>query len=224
MASVWVPFTSESKEAIADYDEIRKEMKLALMECGRKLGIYLRKRARMRRESQRRDIFERYIGEVAQAINSINGADAKRLHESLLAQAKKRTAIADMQLDDEGKRIKEDATDSDGVLIVEQVASSSDAPPSQLSKAEAAAIEVASLAKATAENSQARLIKESDSRKPKRTSDSTGKPSKESKVSTGKPAAAALPPGPKEPVPKGKLRMKLVKGKLIRMDEGQSLF
>ncbi|MFT3685432.1 MAG: DNA topoisomerase VI subunit B [Phycisphaerales bacterium] len=34
MASVWVPFTSESKEAIADYDEIRKEMKLALMECG----------------------------------------------------------------------------------------------------------------------------------------------------------------------------------------------
>src|SRR5262249_27601782 len=26
MASVWVPFTSESKEAIADYDEIRKEI------------------------------------------------------------------------------------------------------------------------------------------------------------------------------------------------------
>ncbi|MFG0251838.1 MAG: DNA topoisomerase VI subunit B, partial [Phycisphaerales bacterium JB038] len=36
MASVWVPFTSESKEAIADYDEIRKEMRLALQECGRK--------------------------------------------------------------------------------------------------------------------------------------------------------------------------------------------
>src|SRR5262249_4158164 len=32
MASVWVPFTSESKEAIADYDEIRKEIKLALQE------------------------------------------------------------------------------------------------------------------------------------------------------------------------------------------------
>ncbi len=35
MASVWVPFTSESKEAIADYDEIRKEMTLSLQECGR---------------------------------------------------------------------------------------------------------------------------------------------------------------------------------------------
>ncbi|MEL7474578.1 MAG: DNA topoisomerase VI subunit B, partial [Planctomycetota bacterium] len=32
MASVWVPFTSESKEAIADYDDIRKEMRLALQE------------------------------------------------------------------------------------------------------------------------------------------------------------------------------------------------
>ena len=41
MASVWVPFTSESKEAIADYDEIRKEIKLALQECGRRLGVFL---------------------------------------------------------------------------------------------------------------------------------------------------------------------------------------
>src|SRR5437867_3472753 len=44
MASVWVPFTSESKEAIADYDEIRKEIRLALQECGRRLGVFLRKR------------------------------------------------------------------------------------------------------------------------------------------------------------------------------------
>ena len=33
MASVWVPFTSESKEAIADYDEIQKEITLALREA-----------------------------------------------------------------------------------------------------------------------------------------------------------------------------------------------
>jgi DNA topoisomerase-6 subunit B len=122
MASVWVPFTSESKEAVADYDEIRKEMKLALMECGRKLGTYLRKRLKMRRESERRDIFERYIGEIAQAINAINGTDAKRLYESLLSQAKKRTAIADLELDDEGKAKKaadEDPADQEGVIIVE---------------------------------------------------------------------------------------------------------
>src|SRR4030095_6009914 len=43
-ASVWVPSTSESKEAIADYDEIRKDIKLALQECGRRLGVFLRRR------------------------------------------------------------------------------------------------------------------------------------------------------------------------------------
>ena len=122
MASVWVPFTSESKEAIADYDEIRKEMKLALMECGRKLGAYLRKRAKMKRECQRRDVFERYIGEISKAINAINGTDPKELYDKLLIQARKRTAIADAQLDDEGRAVKEDLADQEGVIVIESVA------------------------------------------------------------------------------------------------------
>jgi DNA topoisomerase-6 subunit B len=126
MASVWVPFTSESKEAIADYDEIRKEMKLALMECGRKLGTYLRKRQKMQREAARRDVFERYIGEISKAINAINGTDTKKLYECLLTEARRRTAIADAQLDEEGKTIKAKAKDEveelkndDGVVLVE---------------------------------------------------------------------------------------------------------
>jgi DNA topoisomerase VI subunit B len=40
MASVWVPFTSESKEAIAHYPEIIKEMSFALQECGRRLSVF----------------------------------------------------------------------------------------------------------------------------------------------------------------------------------------
>ena len=38
IASVWVPFTSESKEAVAHYPEIIKEIQLAAQECGRKLA------------------------------------------------------------------------------------------------------------------------------------------------------------------------------------------
>jgi DNA topoisomerase-6 subunit B len=123
MASVWVPFTSESKEAIADYDEIRKEMKLALMECGRKLGAYLRKRQKMQRQAARRDVFERYIGEISKAIHAINGTDAKKLYEKLLLEARKRTAIADAQLDEDGKTIQKDETeelkDDEGVVMVQ---------------------------------------------------------------------------------------------------------
>ena len=73
MASVWVPFTSESKEAIADYDEIRKEIKLALQECGRRLGVFLRRRERAKSEFRRRNIFELYIEEVVEACNRLKG-------------------------------------------------------------------------------------------------------------------------------------------------------
>ncbi|MEO0476585.1 MAG: DNA topoisomerase VI subunit B, partial [Planctomycetota bacterium] len=131
MASVWVPFTSESKEAIADYDEIRKEMRLALQECGRKLGTYLRKRQKMRREGQRRDIFERYIGEIAKACESITGTDAEELYEALKRQAQRRTEIADAVLDEDGKVVKKSdlapPKDDDGVLIVSRDDDPSDA-------------------------------------------------------------------------------------------------
>jgi DNA topoisomerase-6 subunit B len=133
MASVWVPFTSESKEAIADYDEIRKEMKLALMECGRKLGTYLRKRQAMQRQAARRDVFERYIGEISKAIGAINGTDTKKLYDKLLIEARKRTAAADAKLDEEGKAVQKGADDElkndEGVVLVESRAVISGAQP-----------------------------------------------------------------------------------------------
>ncbi len=121
MASVWVPFTSESKEAIADYDDIRKEMKLALQECGRKLGTYLRRRKKMRRESERRSIFERYIGEIATACHDITGADAAALYEALLRQAQRRTQEADQVLDEDGNVVDDGGrlAKDDDVIIVE---------------------------------------------------------------------------------------------------------
>ena len=90
MASVWVPFTSESKEAIADYDEIRKEMKLALQECGRKLAAYLRRRRRQRMEADRRSIFGRYIPDVAEALANLTGLSEDRLVKQLSTIAKMR--------------------------------------------------------------------------------------------------------------------------------------
>ena len=93
VASVWVPFTSESKEAIADYDEIRKEIKLALQECGRRLGVFLRRQDRAKSEFRRRNIFELYIEEVVEACNRLKGGKLPRekLKEQLQKIAAKRT-------------------------------------------------------------------------------------------------------------------------------------
>ena len=96
MASVWVPFTSESKEAIADYDEIRKEIKLALQECGRRLGVFLRRRERAKSEFRRRNIFELYIEEVVEACARLKGAKLSKdkLRTQLQKIAAKRTGGA----------------------------------------------------------------------------------------------------------------------------------
>jgi len=71
IASVWVPFTSESKEAIASYDEILKEIKLGLQECGRKLGTYIRKGKRLKREYEKRSYIEKYIPHIGIALQEI---------------------------------------------------------------------------------------------------------------------------------------------------------
>jgi DNA topoisomerase VI subunit B len=71
LASVWVPFTSEAKEAVAHYDELLREMGLAIKECGRKLAAHIRAKAHADREHKRRSIFQKYIPEVAQALSDI---------------------------------------------------------------------------------------------------------------------------------------------------------
>jgi len=99
VASVWVPFTSEGKEAVADYDEIRKEIRLAVQDCGRKLQAYLNRRKRQKYETDRRSAFTRYIGEVVNACGNIARINKRELTDNLLAIAKRVTARADEQVE-----------------------------------------------------------------------------------------------------------------------------
>ncbi len=71
IASVWVPFTSESKEAIAHYPEIIKELKLALQDCGRRLSTHIRRRRREADEEKKRSYIQKYIPQVAIALQEI---------------------------------------------------------------------------------------------------------------------------------------------------------
>jgi DNA topoisomerase VI subunit B len=237
MASVWVPFTSESKEAIADYDEIRKEMRLALMECGRKLGTYLRKRLHMRRQGERRDIFERYIGEIAQACNALTGVEAKKLYEALLVQARKHTAVADLQLDEEGKAIKESEADSEeGVIIVEQAIGAAAGPASppagpiaqetQELKKKGAGARGGARRRKTPGSAQdqpnlieANLEPRSPDSKRKGRKPAPGKAPRTPKPSASTPPSKAPVPEPPKHARSGKPRMRVIGGKLIPVDD-----
>jgi DNA topoisomerase-6 subunit B len=71
IASAWVPFTSESKEAIAHYPEIIKEIKLALQECGRQLNRFIRRGAKAKEEAKKRSYIEQYIPHIGVALKEI---------------------------------------------------------------------------------------------------------------------------------------------------------
>ncbi len=73
IASVWVPFTSESKEAVASYPEIIKEIRLALQEAGRRVGVFVRKRRRQADEYKKRSYIEKYIPHIGDALQEILG-------------------------------------------------------------------------------------------------------------------------------------------------------
>lgn len=71
IASVWVPYTSEAKEAIAHYPEIIKEIRLALQECGRRLGMFLKRKKRAAELLKKRMYIEKYIPFLIDALREI---------------------------------------------------------------------------------------------------------------------------------------------------------
>ena len=88
IASVWVPFTSESKEAIAHYPEIIKEIKLALQECGRKLASYVSKKRKIQYESKKRDYIQMFIPHIGEALKELINLkeNEEKTVEKLLAE------------------------------------------------------------------------------------------------------------------------------------------
>ena len=92
IASVWVPFTSESKEAIAHYPEIIKEIRLGLQECGRKVATHIRKQRREADAEKKRAYIVKYIPQVAiglQQILSLNDGQRDKIVSNLTSVLEK---------------------------------------------------------------------------------------------------------------------------------------
>ncbi len=105
MASVWVPFTSESKEAIAHYAEIIKEIKLALQECGRLLGTYVRKKVRISGQIERANMFEKYIPEIADSLHVLTKENKERILKGLQKMLVKPEIKQEISQEDEDDKL-----------------------------------------------------------------------------------------------------------------------
>ena len=60
-----------SKEAVAHYPEIIKEMKLALQEAGRRLGKHIKRRAREADAAKKQSYIQKYIPHIGEALQEI---------------------------------------------------------------------------------------------------------------------------------------------------------
>jgi DNA topoisomerase-6 subunit B len=100
-ASVWVPFTSEGKQAIASYPDIIKEIKLALQDAGRELKKYISGKRRSHEILMRKSLFENYIPEAAGAISKISDVPKEKIVHGLEKILKK--GIKEIDVEEEGE-------------------------------------------------------------------------------------------------------------------------
>ncbi len=81
--SVHIPYTGAGKQAIADEEEVLEEVRLALMQTGRKAGIYIAHKRRESENQQKRLMFYKYIPEICSALSQITKANEEKLKKNM---------------------------------------------------------------------------------------------------------------------------------------------
>ncbi|VVB97054.1 Type 2 DNA topoisomerase 6 subunit B [uncultured archaeon] len=71
VASTHIPFTSESKEAIADVPEIVEEIELALKDVARRLKLYLSRQDNLQRRREKEEIIQKILPRIAKKVGEI---------------------------------------------------------------------------------------------------------------------------------------------------------
>ncbi|NPV61201.1 MAG: DNA topoisomerase VI subunit B [Methanotrichaceae archaeon] len=71
LASTNIPFTSESKDAIADVPEILAEIDLGLKEVGRKLRRYLSRQSLLKERREKEEIIKKILPRIARKLSEV---------------------------------------------------------------------------------------------------------------------------------------------------------
>ncbi|MFC5973098.1 DNA topoisomerase VI subunit B [Halomarina salina] len=83
VASTNVPFTSESKDAIANVPGIEDEIELALREAARELKRYLNKRRSMEKRQRKQDVIADILPRMADKLSEVTERDQLQVGDSL---------------------------------------------------------------------------------------------------------------------------------------------
>jgi DNA topoisomerase-6 subunit B len=83
VASTNVPFTSESKDAVANVPEMEDEIELAIREAARELKSYLNKRRSMQQRREKQDKLATILPEMAEKLTEVTGSEELDIDDSL---------------------------------------------------------------------------------------------------------------------------------------------
>ncbi|XVH31501.1 DNA topoisomerase VI subunit B [Haloferacaceae archaeon DSL9] len=83
VASTNVPFTSESKDALANIPAIEDEIELAIREAARELKSYLNKRRSLQKRREKQDVLGRILPEMADKVAEITARDRPNIESAM---------------------------------------------------------------------------------------------------------------------------------------------
>ncbi|MFH1587512.1 MAG: DNA topoisomerase VI subunit B [Candidatus Diapherotrites archaeon] len=95
LISVYVPYTSAGKQAISEEPEIVEDIRLALMDSGRRTGRYIIGKRKLQEKKMKRETFLKYIPEIAMALNKIT-----KESEAMLKEKLEKLVIAKLKLEE----------------------------------------------------------------------------------------------------------------------------
>ncbi len=114
--SVHIPYTGAGKQAIASEEEILEEIRLSLMQSGRKTGAYIAYRRREEDKKAKKNVFLKYIPEIASSVSFVTKtkkADLEKMLEKMVIEKlkleEKKEKESDADLSDEFIEIKQSA-------------------------------------------------------------------------------------------------------------------
>ncbi|MFQ3320068.1 MAG: DNA topoisomerase-6 subunit B [Natronomonas sp.] len=83
VASTNVPFTSESKDAVANIPEIEDEIELALREAARELKSYLNKRRSLEKRRRKQNVIAEILPQMAEKLSEVTERESLNIDDSL---------------------------------------------------------------------------------------------------------------------------------------------
>ncbi|MFC4449876.1 DNA topoisomerase VI subunit B [Halorussus aquaticus] len=83
VASTNVPFTSESKDAVANVPEIEDEIELAIREAARELKSYLNKRKSLEKRKKKQNVIASILPEMAEKLADVTGQSEPEYEDAL---------------------------------------------------------------------------------------------------------------------------------------------